>query len=412
MLMKKLSKIIRQLLSAVIFLIGLFFLYCGFSGLSEISLISAIILILFGGAIIAFAIMLFLWKWPKRKTKPKSSVNNPPQNKDNRTHSNQNNGDTNKKSEVTSKEKAAPLSPAKTVEQKDSSNHLPEFVALAIRPDDYGEDIDEISAIRYSHTDEIKNLTATINHDARAFSELANFIGDLPIVVYDSEEVIPLLHKYLPNYYPPIYDIYEEPFDVYDLIKKADEMAMNCNTVSEECAVIFSTYVGLKKPGYKPHIKAGCASFESYIQAEIISVDDLIQKENLRVAKAQFLPEEQPYVSALKSLSCDGKIFISKNNNYIVMRAVNAEICRIKLNKTFTYILVPDDWVVDEWRLEKDGTPRYDFATNTDLQYGDYERVIISSPDQISLFSKDIQDAVTIAQRRLDVLPITWPYKQ
>ena len=86
--MKKLSKIIRQLLSAVIFLIGLFFLYCGFSGLSEISLISAIILILFGGAIIAFAIILFLWKWPKRKTKPKSSVNNPPQNKDNRTHSN------------------------------------------------------------------------------------------------------------------------------------------------------------------------------------------------------------------------------------------------------------------------------------------------------------------------------------
>lgn len=63
-------KVIRWILAIILGLIGLFFLYCGVTGLSEIFFASAIFLILVGVGIIALAVLIVKGRKPK-KDKPK-----------------------------------------------------------------------------------------------------------------------------------------------------------------------------------------------------------------------------------------------------------------------------------------------------------------------------------------------------
>lgn len=386
-------KVIRWIIAIILGLAGLFFLYAGISGLTEISLSGAIILIVFGVGLMALAV--FAVKGRKSKQKPVEK-----QDKDKPKAVAKPVKKAGAKAQAQPKEKETPVVKAPTV---------PGFVALAIQPDEYEEDIEEITAIRYIQGD-TKQLDATINHDARAFATLAEFIGELPIVVHESDIIMPLIRKYLPNYYPPVYDLYEEPFDIFDLEDEAGSIGLNCNSVADKCGVICASYLAHRQASYKPFIKAGCAYGETASRAAIISTDDVLRQERERVESSEFTDTESAYAAALRDIKTDSPTFVSKNNDYIVLRAPNYEVCRVKLNKTFTYVLVPEDWVTDDlYRAET--APCVGSVTNTDLSFGAYERVMISAPDQLAIFAGDIQDAVMCAQRVFDNLPLKWPVK-
>lgn len=396
-------KVIRWIIAVILGLAGLFFLYAGITGAAEIDLTSGIILIVFGVGLMALAVFAVRGRKPKPK-KDKPALK---QNKD--------------KPKVAEKpvKKAEPRAedkkPAPQAQPKEKETPavkaptVPGFVALAIQPDEYEEDIEEITAIRYMQGD-TKQLDATINHDARAFATLAEFIGELPIVVHESDIIMPLIRKYLPNYYPPVYDLYEEPFDIFDLEDEAGSLGLNCNSVADKCGVICASYIAHRRASYKPYIKAGCAYGETASRAAIVSTDDVLRQERGRVESSEFTDAESAYAAALRDIKTDSPTFVSKNNDYIVLRAPNHEVCRVNLNKTFTYVLVPEDWVTDDL-YRADTAPCVGSVTNTDLSFGAYERVMISAPDQLAIFAEDIQDAVMCAQRVFDNLPLKWPVK-
>lgn len=288
--------------------------------------------------------------------------------------------------------------------EKPRKHKIPDFVSLFIETTYDGDDliIESFAGAKVISGDIVQRIEG--NGAPKAIKGLTDFIDGLPLVMHDSEDQLQAVHYYVINYYPPVFDLAEEPFELFDMLEFAENAGLAYAEPEEKAIALAVAFNSVGR--MTPNIRAGHASYYASEKSKTVSASDIEQRERDKVAQAIFTKTEKPYVDALQAIP---HIFVSKSGDYIVVRGYNHEIMRLKLGKRLQYILAPQDWVYDD---DIYGKLELGDISSADMDFGDYERVMLMGLETLGVFSDYLRNAAEYYSQIFDMAPIVWKKKQ
>ena len=293
---------------------------------------------------------------------------------------------------------------AKSSNPEQKTRKIPDFVSLFIETAYDGDDlvIDGFAGAKVIDGDIVQRIEG--NGAPEAVEGLIDFIDGMPLVMHESEDQLQAIRHYAINYYPAVFDLLEDPFDVFDMLKVAENVGLPYAEPEEKAIALAAVFKSIGR--MTPNIRTGHASYYSSEKAKIIAADTIEQKEKDRASQSVFTEPEKPYVNALQAIS---HAFISKSGDYIVVRGYNHEIMRIKIGKRLQYILAPQDWVYDQEIYNK---LEIGDISSADMDLGDYERVMITGAETLGIFDGYIRNAAEYYRQIFELTPVVWKKKQ
>ena len=281
---------------------------------------------------------------------------------------------------------------------------IPDFVSLFIETAYDGDDlvIEGFAGAKVIGGDIVQRIEG--NGAPKAVEGLIDFVDGIPLVMHESEDQLQAIRHYAINYYPAVFDLLEDPFDVFDMLEVAENVGLPYAEPEEKAIALAAVFKSIGR--MTPNIRTGQASYYASGKAEIITADTIEQKEKDRASRSVFTESERPYVDALQEIP---HVFISKSGDYIVVRGYNHEIMRIKIGKRLQYILAPQDWVYDQ---EIHNKLEIGDISSADMNLGDYERVMITGAETLGIFDGYIRNAAEYYRQIFELTPVVWKKKQ
>lgn len=288
--------------------------------------------------------------------------------------------------------------------EKPRKHKIPDFVSLFIETTYDGDDliIDNFAAAKVIGGDIVQRVEG--NGAPKAVKGLTDFIDGLPLVMHDSEDQLQALHHYVINYYPAVFDLAEEPFDLFNMLEVAENAGLSYAEPEEKAIALAVAFNSVGR--MTPNIRAGHASYYASEKSKMVSASDIEKNERNKTSQAVFTEAEKPYVDALQAIP---HIFVSKSGDYIVVRGYNHELMRLKLGKQLQYILAPQDWVYDD---DIYGKLELGDISSADMDFGDYERVMLTGTETLDIFNEYIRNAAEYYSQIFDLTSIVWKKKQ